>query len=203
MASKDQPTNEVDLHACTRGDKRAWDTFVLRWSGLIYTAVRHVVHKGESSAGEGGHGNRVEIDDATQEVFVRLVKDEFRLLKSFDARKATLSTWLTIVARSTAIDCMRRKRLATTTLEPHHSPVKSAQEAASARAADKEIDSGAELPMHLLTDRQELVLRMLFDEELTVAQTAKRMGVDEQTIRSTKHKALSRLRQHFGVDPQA
>jgi RNA polymerase sigma-70 factor (ECF subfamily) len=53
--------------------------------------------------------------------------------------------------------------------------------------------------MHLLTDRQRLVLQMLFDDDLTVEQVARRMGVDEQTVRSTKHKALTRLREFYGV----
>ena len=204
VAPKYKPTNDVDLHACTRGDKRAWDAFVVRWSGLIFTAVRNVIHKGESAAADSGHGG-VEVDDATQEVFVRLVKDDFRLLKSFDVRRATLSTWLTIVARSTAIDCMRRKRFVATALEPHHAPVSPAAGSTASSTADDATptdSSGAALPMHLLTDRQRLVLRMLFDDGLSVAQAAQRMGVDEQTIRSTKHKALSRLRQHFGVDSQ-
>jgi RNA polymerase sigma-70 factor (ECF subfamily) len=201
VAHKHKSTNDVDLHACMRGDKRAWDAFVTRWSGLIFTAVRHVICKGEPGAADSGSGSGVEIDDATQEVFVRLVKDDFRVLKSFDARRATLSTWLTIVARSTAIDCMRRKRLGTTTLESHHAPTSPAPGPTQSLIDDAPTDStGAALPMHLLTDRQRLVLGMLFDEGLSVSQAAKRMGVDEQTIRSTKHKALSRLRQHFGVD---
>jgi RNA polymerase sigma-70 factor (ECF subfamily) len=51
--------------------------------------------------------------------------------------------------------------------------------------------------MHVLSERQGLVIRMLFDEDLSVAETAARLGVDEQTVRSTKHKALTRLREHM------
>jgi RNA polymerase sigma factor (sigma-70 family) len=195
---------DVDLRACTRGDKRAWDAFVTRWSGVIYAAVRHVLHRNDAMDGSTyGSKGSVEVDDATQEVFVRLVKDDFRLLKSFDPGRATLSTWLTIVARSVAIDCTRRKRLNTSSLELHD--ISAAHRSPNdADAIDRSggIDAGS-LPMHLLTERQRSVLRMLFDEGLTVAQAARRMGVDDQTIRSTKHKALTRLRQHFGVDTRA
>jgi DNA-directed RNA polymerase specialized sigma24 family protein len=41
------------------------------------------------------------------------------------------------------------------------------------------------------------VLRLLFDEQKSVAEAARFLGVDEQTVRSAKHKALSRLREHF------
>src|SRR5579872_4169459 len=80
------------------GDKRSWDRFVRRYAALIVAAVRGV------AAASG------DVEDLTQEVFVRLCKDDFRLLRSYDASRASLSTWLTIVARSTARDAMRRRR---------------------------------------------------------------------------------------------
>ena len=41
---------------------------------------------------------------------------------------------------------------------------------------------------------------MLFEEDMTVAQAAALIGVDEQTIRSTKHKGLTRLREHMATE---
>ena len=128
-----------------------------------------------------------DVDDSVQDVFVRLVKDDCRLLKSYDPKRASLSTWLTLVARSVAIDHLRKRRLSTVPLEPGDPP-------GSQRAAAHPL-----LPLHLLTARQRLVLRMLFDEGMTVAEAARTIGVGEQTIRSTKHKALSRLREHLGA----
>src|SRR5665213_2075960 len=74
------------------GGRRSWDGFVRRYAALIVAAVRGV------AAGSG------DIEDLTQEVFVRLCKDDFRLLRSYDATRASLSTWLTIVARGAARD---------------------------------------------------------------------------------------------------
>ena len=57
-------------------------------------------------------------------------------------------------------------------------------------------------PLDLLTARQRLVLHLLFDRDLGVPAAARLLGVDEQTVRSSKHKALSRLRAHFDrMDP--
>ena len=50
------------------------------------------------------------------------------------------------------------------------------------------------VPMHVLTSRQQLVLKLLFEDERSVAEAASILGIGEQTIRSTKHKALERLR---------
>ncbi len=95
---------DVDLEACIRGDKRAWDAFVDRWAGIIHAAVQRAFQGGRGAAA------RAEVEDTVQDVFLRLVKDDCRLLRSYDANRASLSTWLTLVARSTAIDRLRRKR---------------------------------------------------------------------------------------------
>jgi len=43
------------------------------------------------------------------------------------------------------------------------------------------------------------VLRLLFDEEMSVSEAAAVLGVDAQTVRSTKHKAIRKLRDFFQV----
>src|SRR5712692_5260305 len=99
MAAGDRAAGGSDLAALIRGEKGAWDAFVRRYAALIMAAVRGV-------APEGG-----EAEDLAQEVFVRLCRDEFRLLKTYDPARAGLTTWLTIVARSTARDAQRRRRI--------------------------------------------------------------------------------------------
>ena len=84
--------------ALFRGDGAAWEGFVRRYGGLVVAAVRGV------AAMPG------DVEDLTQEVFLRLCKDDFRLLRSYDSERAAISTWITIVARSTARDAMRRRR---------------------------------------------------------------------------------------------
>ena len=174
---------DVDLEACIRGDKSAWDAFVDRWADIIHAAVQRAFQGGRGAAA------RAEVEDTVQDVFLRLVKDDFRLLRSYNANRASLSTWLTLVARSTAIDRLRRKRPPPTVpLEPGDT-TRASTEPRSA--------GGPEIPLHVLSARQRLVMTLLFDEQLSVAEAARFIGVDEQTIRSTKHKALTRLREHL------
>ena len=93
-----RPAQDDLLGALIKGEPGAWEAFVRRYAGLIVTAVRGV-------AREAG-----EVEDLTQEVFVRLCRNDFRLLRSYDPERAGLSTWITIVARSTARDASRRHR---------------------------------------------------------------------------------------------
>src|SRR5260370_19913138 len=114
-AAGDRAAGGGDLAALMRGEKSAWDAFVRRYAALIMAAVRGV-------AQDGG-----EAEDLAQEVFIRLCKDEFRLLKTYDPARAGLTTWLTIVARSTARDAQRRRRI-------QSMPIEDAPEAAFAVA---------------------------------------------------------------------
>ena len=133
-----------------------------------------------------------EIEDLTQDVFVRLCKDDFRLLRSYDPARASLSTWLTIVARSTARDALRRRRAEAV-------PIESVPEA---RLAIEPVEPAIrlKLPEALLSPRQREILAMLYDREMDVAEIARALGIDAQTVRSTHHKAMIKLRAYFKAD---
>ena len=136
----------VKLHSCLASEKQVWDDFVQRYSGVSYAAVGHVF----GSRGAGSTGRTTE--DVAQDVFVRLVKDDYRLLRKFEPQRASLETWLTLVARSVAIDCLRKRRLETSGLDPSQIP-----------AAEPTPD-GRTVPLHPLTARHPLVLTLLFDQ---------------------------------------
>jgi RNA polymerase sigma-70 factor (ECF subfamily) len=162
------------------GDKRSWDNFVRRYAALIVAAVRGVA----SASGD--------VEDLTQEVFVRLCKDNYRLLRTYDATRASLSTWITIVARSTARDGLRRRR-------PDSVPIDAVPEK-HLKVDAVEPQEKLKLPEALLSPRQREILGMLYDREMDVAEIAAKLGIDPQTVRSAHHKAMLKLRAHFKVD---
>ena len=175
---------QTDLRALTTGNKRAWDGFVAASAPLINAVVRRALTTYRLSDDD--------VMDAAQDVYVRLCANDFRLLKTYDPARAGLSTWLAVVARSTAVDHARRRRQAT-------SPIDDVPEAALA-VEDRHVEK-LKVPDGLLTERQTLILRLLYDEERDVAEIARLLQVDAQTIRSTHHKALVRLREHFRLEP--
>ena len=168
--------------ALLNGDKAAWEGFVRRYGGLIVAAVRGIAPM---------HGD---IEDLTQEVFVRLCKDGFRLLRTYDPARAGLSTWLTIVARSTARDALRRRRVESVPIEA----VPEAQLSVDFVEPVRRL----KLPEALLSPRQREILAMLYDRELDVAEIAQKLGIDPQTVRSAHHKAMIKLRAHFKDDSE-
>ena len=130
-----------------------------------------------------------DIEDAAQDVFVRLLKDNGRLLRSFDPNRASMSTWLTLVSRSTAIDRARKlgrtvgraTELNDRTLEAPEAPLESG-----------DLDDST-IPLGVLTDRQRLVLHLLYQDEQPVDVVAQLLQVSEQTVRH-QAQGLERLR---------
>ena len=167
-------------NALLNGDSAAWEGFVRRYGGLIVAAVRGLA----PLPGD--------IEDLTQEVFVRLCRDDFRLLRGYDPARAALSTWLTIVARSTARDALRRRR-------PDSVPIEAVPEAQLAVAPVEPVRK-LKLPEALLSPRQREILAMLYDGEMDVAEVAGALGIDPQTVRSAHHKAMVKLRAHFKAE---
>jgi len=169
-----------ELEALARGEKGAWETFVRRYAGLVVAAVRGVARE------------TTEVEDLVQEVFLRLCRDDFRLLRTYDPARARLSTWITIVARSTARDALRRHR-------PVVVPIEAVPE--SRLAVDPvEPARRLKLPEALLSPRQREILTMLYDREMDVAEVATALGIDRQTVRSAHHKAMVKLRAHFKAE---
>lgn len=169
----------ANLDRLVAGDKIAWDEFVQRHARVIYAAVqRRLV-----PAGRAG-----EADDVAQDVFLKLCGRNFHLLRNYDPKRAKLTTWLTVIATSTTIDHLRRQSPATTSLDLAPESV---------LAVEPKLPEQIKIPDGLLSPRQALVIELLYRRELDVAEAAVVLAVDPQTVRSTHHKALVKLRGHF------
>ena len=167
------------LEALLGGDKRAWDGFVARYAGVIFAAVRRRLIPA---------GCVEEAEDVAQDVFVRLCRADFKLLRGYDSERAKLTTWLTVIANSAAIDHLRRRRR----------PARSIDEVAEGElSVEPKEPVRIKIPDGLLSPRQALVLELLYKRDMTPAEAAEQIGIDPQTVRSMHHKALTKLRAHF------
>ncbi|HET6429247.1 MAG TPA: sigma-70 family RNA polymerase sigma factor [Phycisphaerae bacterium] len=170
------------LENCLRGRKWAWDAFVDRYAGVIFAAVGRVLGRGRDRTEEA--------EDVAQDVFVRLVRNDFALLRRYDPDRSSITTWLTIVSRSVAIDHLRRRRLQAVSLDD--APPTTAPPEPQTPSTPT-----AEHPMELLTARQKLVLQLIYDRDMDPEAVGRVLGISAQTVRSTKHKALQRLREYY------
>jgi RNA polymerase sigma-70 factor (ECF subfamily) len=165
------------------GSQDAWSEFVARFSPAIFGAVINTLRKAGFNSDDG--------IDIAQDVYVRLCKDNYHLLRQFDSRRASLRTWLGVVSSSTAIDYLRRNKRQGLPLDAVPEEV---------YRVEPHTPEEVKIPPGLLSERQALVLRLLYDRDMDAAEVAVLLGIDSQTVRSTHHKALVKLRKYFAED---
>ncbi|MCB1306601.1 MAG: RNA polymerase sigma factor [Leptospiraceae bacterium] len=171
------------LSELIQGNTGAWKRFQERYAAVIYDAVRKTFMKYDP-------GSLEQTEDVVQNVFLRLVQKDYNSLRRYDSSKSSPTTFLYVIARNTTIDFLRRK-------QPEH-PVDLDLIPEIPAPPDNPEEFGLEdLPTEILTPRQRLVLHLLYDRHLNIAETARFMGVKEQTVRSAKHKAVQSLRRHY------
>ncbi|MBY0588161.1 sigma-70 family RNA polymerase sigma factor [bacterium] len=166
----------------TTGSEAAWASFVDRYLPLIVSAIRRTLP----------HSPATDQEDIIQDIFVRLCQHDYRLLKSYNPDQSSLATWLTVVARGVAIDAHRRsvRRIKTEPMDFAPEP-----------SRETPLREGISLPPGLLSPRESAILTLLFDQDCDVDEVADRLGIHPQTVRSTKHNALTKLRKHLGKSP--
>ncbi len=93
------------VRRCVKGDKQSWDEFVNKYSRLIYNYIYSALKiKGFLSTEET-------VNDLFQEIFLTLVKDNFKKLKSFKAKNGcSLASWLRQITVNFSIDYLRKAR---------------------------------------------------------------------------------------------
>jgi RNA polymerase sigma-70 factor (ECF subfamily) len=173
---------DADLDSLLAGDKSAWDRFVARYAAVIFAAVRRRLVPA---------GRVADAEDVVQDVFVKLCQHDFRLLRRYDAARAKITTWLTVVANSAAVDHLRRLRRRTEDIEAMPESI---------LAVDPVIHEEVKIPEGMLSPRQALVLELLYQRDMTPGEAAEVIGIDPQTVRSMHHKALVKLRAHFQAE---
>ena len=152
-----------------------------RYAGLVVAAVRGV-------AREAG-----EVEDLTQEVFLRLVQGRFPAAAQLRPGPR----------RAVHLDHDRR---------PQHRAGRDAPLPAGRRCRSRTVPEGRlaidpvepvrklKLPEALLSPRQREILTMLYDHEMDVSEVASALGIDPQTVRSAHHKAMIKLRAYFRAE---
>lgn len=99
------PMNDLEfLQRCVKGDKRAWDEFVEKYSRLIYNYIYSVINSSSFKPSSEEY-----VNDIFQEIFVLLSRDNFKKLSSFGAKNGcSLASWLRQVVINYTIDYLRK-----------------------------------------------------------------------------------------------
>ena len=161
------------LLAMQRGDRSALGDLYQRHLPGVLVVVRSVL------------GDAPQVAEIAQDVFLEV----WRRAQQYDATKGSVRGWLSLIARSRALDQARRKS--------HRYKVALEEEPAGnshAPAAD-----AIRLPeaLAVLSSKEREVILLSYLEELTSSEMAQRLGIPIGTVKSRIRSGLDKLSTYF------
>lgn len=143
---------------------------------------------------------RAEAEDAVQEVFVRLWKTADR----YDPTRAALVTWVMLITRRHLVDRLRRTRARIKSTSWNESAGQAGTDASDEvgiRIEDRERYSALLKRIDLLPELQRTVVKRTYLGGQTLRQVGEELDVPLGTVKSALSRALVRLRERMGEDP--
>jgi len=168
------------------GDAAALEVLYDRYSTLVYSLALRILR------------NTGDAEDVTQEVFAQLWKQASR----FDPQRGAVGAWLSVIARSRALDRLRRQGSGRVTagaegLDAIPDPAPSVElVTASAEQVSAARDALASLPAD-----QRTALELAYYEGLTQAEIAERTSTPLGTVKTRIRTGLQRIRDRISGRP--
>ena len=137
-------------------------------------------------------GNEAAAQDLVQDSFVKL----WRSADRFDPGRGRLETWVLLVARSLAIDTLRRRVLDARTLERTGAPPEAADDPGPDELVERaDLAARARRAMSSLSPGQRAALELAYFGGKTAAEVAELEGIPLGTAKTRIRTALLRLRE--------
>jgi RNA polymerase sigma-70 factor, ECF subfamily len=184
------PPSDVDadqrlMRSFAARDPGAADSLYERFAGRIYGLG--LVMLGSDAAAQ----------DLVQDTFVKL----FRSAERYDRSRGRLDTWVLLMARSLAIDAIRRRVLEARTLERAVHPTEADQDPGpDERAATLDLTERARRAMSSLSPEQRAALELAYLGGKTSAEISDLEGIPIGTAKTRIRAALLRLRETLAPD---
>jgi RNA polymerase sigma-70 factor (ECF subfamily) len=184
------PPSDVDadqrlMRSFAARDPGAADSLYARFAGRIYGLG--LVMLGSDAAAQ----------DLVQDTFVKL----WRSAERYDRSRGRLDTWVLLMARSLAIDAIRRRVLEARTLERTVHPTEADQDPGpDERAATLDLTERARRAMSSLSPEQRAALELAYLGGKTSAEISDLEGIPIGTAKTRIRAALLRLRETLAPD---
>jgi len=186
------------VQRCAKGDKQSWNLFIERYSRLIYNYIHSVLKI------KGILPNPDNLQDIFQEIFVALTANDFRKLKTFQARNgSSLASWLRQVTINHTIDHIRKFRV-NLSLEEENEDGLALQEiipdkAESALDKLSRDDLFGQLKdcISQLTTAERYFLELHIDKDMALEELKGHLGISRAAADMRKSRIVGKLRDCF------
>ena len=174
------------LAQCLDRGPGAWNEFVDRFLGLVV----HVIH--HSAQARSIRLNEADVEDLCAEVFMEIVRDDFRVLRTFRG-KSSLATYLTVIARRVVVRTLLATNKAGARLDSQRPPVIAPDGTADheQRIADRE---QVEQMLAGLNGQESQIVRMFHLQGKSYQEISAAVGVAPNSIGPMLSRAREKLR---------
>ncbi len=195
------------LEKILSGDKQSYDEFVRKYTKLIYSSIYRTLElKGYKISDDL-------VDDLHQEVFLSLIDNDFKKLRTFQwKRDCSLATWLGVVTRNFVLNFIRndaKRRNITKSLDEEMGEEKEnslldtiKDESPSIKETmDKESTIGL-LNKHMerLDVTERTILYMSYVQNIPLEEIARILGKSEDAVFMQKKRLIANLAQKIKKD---
>jgi RNA polymerase sigma-70 factor (ECF subfamily) len=183
------PADHDLVSRAARGDEQAIGTLYDRYGGVLYAVAYRVV------------GQRADAEDVVIEAFAQAWRDATR----FEATRGSVAGWLTMIARSRALDVVRarsrRDRITASAAadHPQRSPAMGEWRADPSDSYDHaERRHQVQAALQALSPPQRQAIELAFFEGLSQSEIAERLKEPLGTIKTRVRLGMQKLRDSLG-----
>lgn len=181
MKLSEQTDVEI-LQAWRSGSSQAFGIFYDRYGELVYRLSLRIL------------GSPQEAEDLTQEIFILLSRNS-----TYDSKRGSVATFLSVLTRSRAIDRIRKTRSQEQHLQKWEQSISSAPDISNSslmeNASLAERSEKVKLALANLPEKHRQVLEMAYFDGLSQTEIAKALDTPLGTIKSWARNGLIRLRE--------
>ena len=183
---------ELDRHLvkrCLEHDPGAWNDLVDRFLGLIYHVVHHTAHARSVPL------TAEDVEDVCAEVLLQIVTNDYAVLRRFRGR-ASLATYLTVIARRICVrELVRRNFEAELGHTAAHLHAATRTEVSVLPEERVENEEEVRHMLDGLGGKEAEVIRLYHLEGKSYREISQALGIAENSIGPTLHRARNKLRQ--------
>ncbi len=176
------------IDRCLQHDPGAWNDFVDRYLGLIYHVVHHASHSRSVPL------RPEDVEDMGAEILLQIVANDYAVLRRFRG-KSSLATYITVIARRICVrELVRRNFAAELGHTTAHLSSKSSSEIPCAPEDRVENEDEVLNMLEGLAGKEAAIVRMYHMEGKSYREISESVGVAENSIGPTLHRARAKLK---------
>lgn len=160
-----------------------WESFIKNYSRLLTSIIIKTFNYYNFIF------NPEHLSDCNQDIILQIFNKKETIFGNYNSEKSKFTTYLSVIVTRATIDYLNKNK-------KYYANVELKEKHIEESIIDKEEDISFEdiLKSGKLTDREKLILKMIFIKEMTSKEVGDFLNISESTVRVTKKKAIGKLK---------